>query len=104
MNQQRQGVGSRSVKTVLRQKSATKRAPLLDLDINRSPTKLTKSPSKVAFKEIQAGNVGTISTAEKRDMEDWSFSNVDILAGTPGFGLAVKDQMDYLEEESTADL
>ncbi|KAL1301437.1 hypothetical protein AAFC00_005690 [Neodothiora populina] len=98
--QEIQSIGRRSVRSVLRTKSATKRQPLMDLDGNRSPTKDPRSPMKVTFKDIDNSVLG-ISTGERRDMEDWSFSAVDILTGTPGVGLG--DQTDYLEE-STADL
>lgn len=91
----------RSVKSVLRTRSAGTRQPLLDLDINRSPVKGTKSPSKVAFKDIDKDGLG-ISTAERIDLEEWSFSGADIVTGTPGIGL--NDEMDCLDEESTADV
>lgn len=98
---QRHSVGSRSVKSALRTKGDTQRRPLLDLDTNRSPSKRGRSPSKVTFMGVEKEGLG-ISTAERRDMEDWSFSNADILTGTPGFGL--RDQTDYLDEDSTVDL
>ena len=101
LHQPRQSINSRTVKSVLRSRSSVKRQPLLDLDRNRSPAKPVRSPSKVAFKDVDKAQLG-ISTADKRDLEDWSFSNVDILTGTPG--LALQDPMDYLDEESTADL
>jgi len=97
----RQSLNSRTVKSVLRSRSSVKRQPLLDLDRNRSPVKPIRSPSKVAFKDVDKGELG-ISTADKRDLEDWSFSNGDILTGTPC--LALQDPMDCLDEESTADL
>lgn len=94
-------IGRRSVKSVLRTRSAGTRQPLLDLDINRSPVKGTKSPSKVAFKDIEKDGL-RISTAERIDLEEWSFSGADIVTGTPGIGL--NDGMDCLDEESIADV
>lgn len=101
VNPQLHSAGRRSVKSVLRTRSASKRVPLLDLDANQSPFKGRRSPSKVAFKSNDK-ELPSISTAERRDLEEWSFDATDVLTGTQGGGLRL--QMDDLEEESTADV
>lgn len=86
--------GARSARSTMRARSAMKRQPLLDLNVNRSPLKSNKSPSKVAFKKF--------STAERRELEDWSFQTADgVLTSTQGRGM--KDARD-LDEMSTADV
>lgn len=97
----RHSLGSRSIKSVLRNGSTTKRQPLANIDANRSPRKSARSPSKVSFGEMNKQTLD-MSTAEAKDMEDWSFSNADIVSGTPGVGL--KDRMEQLMEEDTADI
>ncbi|GAB7351877.1 hypothetical protein MBLNU459_g2425t2 [Dothideomycetes sp. NU459] len=90
----RASFGPRSARSTVRARSAMKRQPLLDICANRSPSKIDKSPSKVAFKDI--------STAERRDMEEWSFTTTDgVLTSTPGKGL--KNGQD-LDDMSTADV
>ena len=82
----------------MRTKSAIKRQPLQDMPTNRSPVR-ARSPSKVAFHDLQNHGFG-INAAERRELEDWSFSADHVMTGTPGVGLNDKGE-DVLDASTT---
>lgn len=89
--------GLRSVKSVSRA-SAMKRQPLANMSPNRSPARATRSPARVAFKDVEGAN-GPMSTGARNALAEWSF-DTDVLTSTPGKALGARyDELD----ESTAD-
>lgn len=98
--EKRTSIAPRSARTIMRTRSAIKRQPLQDMPTNRSPVRHARSPSKVAFNDLQSHGFG-VGTADRRELEDWSFSADCIMTGTPGVGL--KDGETVLDE-STADV
>jgi predicted nucleic acid-binding Zn-ribbon protein len=98
--EKRTSVAPRSARTILRTRSAIKRQPLQDMPANRSPVQRAKSPSKVAFHNLQDQGF-EVGTADRQDIEEWSFS-ADMMTGTPGTGRrdGGRDGLD----ESTADV
>ncbi|KAI4746403.1 hypothetical protein E4T50_03294 [Aureobasidium sp. EXF-12298] len=98
--EKRTSIAPRSARAMMRTKSAIKRQPLQDMPTNRSPVR-ARSPSKVAFHDIQNHGFG-IHTAERRELEDWSFSADHIMTGTPGAGLG--DRAENGLDASTTDV
>jgi predicted nucleic acid-binding Zn-ribbon protein len=98
--EKRTSIAPRSARAMMRTKSAIKRQPLQDMPTNRSPVR-ARSPSKVAFHDIQNHGFG-INTAERRELEDWSFSADHIMTGTPGVGLG--DRAENGLDASTTDV
>jgi hypothetical protein len=96
--EKRTSLAPRSARAMMRTKSAIKRQPLQDMPTNRSPVR-ARSPSKVAFHDLQNQGFGT-NTAERRDLEDWSFSADHVMTGTPGVGLHDKGE-DILDASTT---
>ncbi|KAI4731286.1 hypothetical protein E4T49_00889 [Aureobasidium sp. EXF-10728] len=96
--EKRTSMAPRSARAMMRTKSAIKRQPLQDMPTNRSPVR-ARSPSKVAFHDLQNHGFG-INTAERRELEDWSFSADHIMTGTPGVGLSDKRE-DGLDASTT---
>lgn len=82
--EKRTSIAPRSARSIMRSRSAIKRQPLQDMPTNRSSARHAKPPSKVAFHDDHEFGV---STAERREVEDWSFSADCIMTGTPGIGL-----------------
>lgn len=98
--EKRTSIAPRSARAMMRTKSAIKRQPLQDMPTNRSPVR-ARSPSKVAFHDIQNHGFG-INTAERQELEDWSFSADHIMTGTPGVGLG--DRAENGLDASTTDV
>jgi predicted nucleic acid-binding Zn-ribbon protein len=96
--EKRTSLAPRSARAMMRTKSAIKRQPLQDMPTNQSPVR-ARSPSKVAFHDIQNHGFG-INTAERRELEDWSFSADHVMTGTPGIGLNDKGE-DALDASTT---
>jgi predicted nucleic acid-binding Zn-ribbon protein len=96
--EKRTSMAPRSARAMMRTKSAIKRQPLQDMPTNRSPVR-ARSPSKVAFHDLQNHGIG-INTAERRELEDWSFSADHVMTGTPGIGLNDKGE-DVLDASTT---
>ena len=97
--EKRTSIAPRSARSIMRSRSAIKRQPLQDMPTNRSSARHAKSPSKVAFHDDHEFGV---STAERREVEDWSFSADCIMTGTPGIGL--RHGEDGGPDDSTADV
>ncbi|KAI5201366.1 hypothetical protein E4T39_05197 [Aureobasidium subglaciale] len=98
--EKRSSIAPRSARAIMRTKSAIKRQPLQDMPTNRSPVR-ARSPSKVAFHDLENLGFG-VTTAERRELEDWSFSADHVMTGTPGAGLHNKGENDF--DQSTADV
>ncbi|KAI4855784.1 hypothetical protein E4T45_02767 [Aureobasidium sp. EXF-8846] len=98
--EKRTSLAPRSARAMMRTKSAIKRQPLQDMPTNRSPVR-ARSPSKVAFHDLQNQGFG-INTAERRELEDWSFSADHVMTGTPGIGL--NDKAEDILDASTTDV
>jgi predicted nucleic acid-binding Zn-ribbon protein len=98
--EKRTSMAPRSARAMMRTKSAIKRQPLQDMPTNRSPVR-ARSPSKVAFHDLQNQGFG-INTAERRELEDWSFSADHVMTGTPGIGL--NDKAEDMLDASTTDV
>ncbi|KAI5211868.1 hypothetical protein AUEXF2481DRAFT_26781 [Aureobasidium subglaciale EXF-2481] len=98
--EKRTSIAPRSARAIMRTKSAIKRQPLQDMPTNRSPVR-ARSPSKVAFHDLQNHSFG-VATAERRELEDWSFSADHVMTGTPGAGLNNKGENGL--DESTANV
>lgn len=96
--EKRTSMAPRSARAMMRTKSAVKRQPLQDMPTNRSPVRV-RSPSKVAFHDVHNHGFG-FNTAERRELEDWSFSADHIMTGTPGVGLGDKPE-DGLDASTT---
>ncbi|GAB7337207.1 hypothetical protein MBLNU457_g2586t2 [Dothideomycetes sp. NU457] len=100
LQQPRASMGLRSAKSALRNGSAMKRQPMMDISTNRSPLRAGRSPSKVAFKTIV--HEKEMSTDNRNALAEWSFST-DVLTSTPGLGLKRVEGFEDLDE-STADV
>lgn len=68
----------------LRHQRSPQREPLEELDVNRSPSRPTRSVGKVAF---NMGGTATdvVSTAGRNALAEWSFTT-DVITSTPGIG------------------
>jgi len=101
LQQPRASMGLRSAKSALRNGSALKRQPMMDISTNRSPMRAGRSPSKVAFKTM-GHEKEMLSTDNRNALAEWSFST-DVLTSTPGLGLKRVEGFEDLDE-STADV
>ena len=93
--------GLRSAKPLHRSTSAPVRQPLADIPANKSPSRASRSPNKVAFAKHDAGGGGaSLSTGGRNALAEWSFTT-DVLSSTPG---TRRLEMDYqMDDESTMD-